>query len=220
VSRKARASPISDTLTSLQHVLRRYTDIAICVLTCLFLGPRFAWLTTTFSGATPFQDALIGQLNQMGGESELSGNVQCMDTAHGCVGVLYDMGIRQSTGFLYDCYLFTDSSQERDRYRAAFWAAYTAARPRVLVVTNEFCFGRPNGFVKLSRWPQLDSDIQRNYRESIQWRSTTRVHYWKRWEEPPQFRIFVRKDINTPKQLEQHSSLSGHTVLDERDAHP
>lgn len=174
--------------------LHRSIAIATCILGCFFLAPRFAWLTTSFSVATPFQDTLAEQLSKMGAADQLSGNVQCLDTFGGCIGVLYNMRIRQSTGFLYDCYLFTDESEERERYRAAFWAAYKTAKPQVLIVTNQFCFWEPRGFEKLTRWPAFAADIDANYREQIEWHSNVPEHFWHRFEMPYQFRIYVRRE--------------------------
>ena len=169
--------------------------VATFLLGCLFFAPRFAWLTTTFSGVTHFQDALVEQLNKIAPPDQLSGNVQCMDTYGGCVGTLYGMRVRQSTGFLYDCYLFADQSGdgERERYRSAFWSAYTAARPRVLIITNQFCFADPRGFGKLSGWPAFAADLDQNYQEQAEWHSAVPDHFWKHREEPTQFRIYLRK---------------------------
>jgi hypothetical protein len=174
--------------------IHRFLAIATCLLGSLFLAPRFAWLTTTFSGVTRFQNALTERLDAVASRDQLSGQIQCLDTFGGCIGTLYQMRLPQSTGFLYDCYLFTDPSAERERYRAAFWAAYKTAQPRVLVVTNQFCFWDPRGFKKLDEWPALAADLNQNYREQSEWHSDVPNHFWHRPEMPFQFRIYVRKE--------------------------
>jgi hypothetical protein len=175
--------------------IHRFLAIATCLLGCLFFAPRFAWLTTTFSGVTRFQNALTEQLDAVASRDQLSGQVQCLDTFGGCIGTLYQMRLPQSTGFLYDCYLFTDPSAERERYRTAFWTAYKTAQPRVLVVTNQFCFWDPRGFKKLDEWPAFTADLDQNYRKQSEWHSDVPNHFWHRPEMPFQFRIYVRKEL-------------------------
>jgi hypothetical protein len=167
--------------------------VLTCVGTCFLFAPRLAWLTSTFSNVDPFEQALSEHLLKIDSPEKLDGNVQCLDTFGGCIQTLDEMGIRQSTGFLYDCYLFTDEEKEMERYRAAFWSAYKTANPRLVVVTNQFCFGTSRGFDKLSRWLALTSDLDRNYEEKVEWRSSESEHWWKRWQEPFEFRIYMRR---------------------------
>lgn len=174
---------------------RRGLAVAMAGVWCMVLAPRMAWKTTTFSRATPFQDALAGELERMGPAAELTGNVQCLDTFGGCTGVLYGLGVRQSTGFLYDCYLFAedDGRGTRARYRAAFWRAFAAKRPRVVVVTDQFCFGDARGFGKVALWPEFAGEMGREYEERFQWRSGVPQHWWSRREAPAAFRVYVRR---------------------------
>ncbi len=185
---------------------RRGLAMATAGVGCLVLAPRMAWLTTTFSPATPFQDALRTELGQMGGAAALTGKVQCLDTFGGCAGVLYDLRVRQSTGFLYQCYLFSDGgsgegggSGERDggevreRYRAAFWRAFQMSAPRVVVVTDQTCFGDARGFGKVAEWPEFADELARRYDERAAWRSGVPQHWWSRREQPAAFRIYVRR---------------------------
>jgi hypothetical protein len=164
-----------------------------CVVGCLVFAPRWAWLTTTFSPKVPFAVGLQQELETVGLASELDGQVQCLDTFGGCVAEMYALRLRQSTGFLYDCYLFEGAGAEQERYRAAFWAAYVARRPRVLVVTDQLCFRTDAPEAKIRRWPQLAEDVARSYDEGPEWTSTEMDHFWKRFEEPTKFRLYVRK---------------------------
>ena len=115
------------------------------------------------------------------------------ETSVGCVSVLYDLRLRQSTGFLYDCYLFADPSEERDTYRAAFWASFEVTEPRVVVQTDQFCFSKEKGFDRVNRWPMLEAELARNYEVRYVWKPSTQQHWWNRREEPTAFRIYVRK---------------------------
>lgn len=164
-----------------------------CLGTCLILAPRFSWLTSTFSDSDPFEHALSEQLLTVDPVLRLDGNVQCIDTFSGCIQTLYQMRIRESTGFLYDCYLFANDGPEVERYRSDFWLAYRAAHPRTIIVTNRFCFGDLGGFDKLNRWPEFKTDLDRNYQEKIEWHSPERQHWWNRWQEPTEFRIYVQR---------------------------
>jgi hypothetical protein len=102
--------------------------------------------------------------------SSLNHQVQCLDMAGGCLEVLYRMRLVQSTGYLYDCYLFVPVSgaqeqAEQQHYRAAFFAAIEQARPRYLVVTSDECGIGPVDFAyrKLARWPRFHTWLAQHY---------------------------------------------------------
>jgi hypothetical protein len=171
----------------------RWVSVAGCAVLCLGMAPWFARLATTFSGKNPFQEALRAELSKYGNDAALQGQVQCLDTYGGCVAALYSMGVVQSTGFLYDCYLFSGDGVEEQRYKTAFLAAYESARPRVLVMTDQFCFTQHDGFARLQRWPELERLIARDYQLRSEWRTDEKLHFWKRYEEPAEFRIYVRR---------------------------
>jgi hypothetical protein len=176
--------------------LSRYVALLTCAIGSLIFAPRFATLTSTFSTATPFQDALAQHLKALDAPGGLSGNVQCLDTFGGCIDTLYKMRLRQSTGFLYDCYLFASPNRAeipvRDRYRSAFLTAYRSASPGIVILTNQFCFGDPRGFNKLNLWPTFAQDLAQHYRKQDVWRSSTKQHWWSRREEPTEFVLYIR----------------------------
>ena len=171
---------------------------------CLLLAPRAAWLVHSFTIGTPFEDALSTQLSAFG--PQLSGQVQCLDAFGGCINTLYDLRLVQSTGYLSDCYLFsTHPNPLTALYRADFWAAYQAARPKVIVVTDQFCFGDTSGFHKLDRWPELRDELARDYVQNAEWQSATKERWWARSEYPPRYRIYVSKDSgwgNRPQNIQ------------------
>jgi hypothetical protein len=172
---------------------RRVLAGITCFLSCFVLAPRYAWLASSFTPDTPFQTALTGSLLQLGSPEQLSGRVQCLDTFGGCINSLYDLKVRQSTGFLYDCYLFTPESAERQQYRHAFWKAYQSTQPWILIETSQFCFGDSLGFRKLEKWPLFAMDIENRYILRSEWKSPALEHWWSRREEPAEFRIYTLK---------------------------
>ena len=159
---------------------------------CLYVAPHAALLVHSFSPATPFQDGLSAELKKLG--PNLSGQVQCLDTFGGCINTLYDLSLVQSSGYLYDCYLFTAKQNLVSvTYREGFWRAYTGSRPKVVVLTDQFCFGGSDGFARLNNWPLLKNDLASNYVEKVDWQTKARQHWWSRPEPSAAFRIYVRK---------------------------
>jgi hypothetical protein len=154
----------------------------------LIVGPQ-CFLKTLRLGSTPddFSGLLQNDLQGLGG-SALDGKVQCIDFTAGCVTTLYRMRLQQSTGFLYDCYLFQpDGDPAVARYRDAFWGRLVVAEPEVIVVSNHDC-GHPNSFEKIRRWPQLSSFLEERYAlvkevhppHEVRWASTAAPPYFYR----------------------------------------
>jgi hypothetical protein len=165
--------------------------VAALAFECYFVAPRAAWLSRSFTATERFEQALGSELLAL--PLPLSKEVQCLDTFGGCINTLYDLRIVQSTGYLYDCYLFTPHQNETTaRYRAAFWTAYLAARPQILVVTDQFCFGDEGGFNKIHNWPVLDNEIANKFALKETWQSPVKERWWSRSEFPFRFRIYVR----------------------------
>jgi hypothetical protein len=158
---------------------------------CFLIAPRAAWLVRSFQPATPFEDALAHDLQSQ--KIALAGNVQCLDTFGGCINTLYNLRVVQSTGFLYDCYLFAPGHHAAaDEYRALFWRAYQQSHPEVVVLTSQYCFG-PDNFQKIDVWPQLRDDLLHSYNLVAEWHAAQPQHWWARREMPAQYRIYIRK---------------------------
>lgn len=105
--------------------------------------------------------ALANDLNTLGGNA-LSGKVQCLDTVDGCIETLYDMRLVESTGFVYDEFLFAAPNEMTVRearvqtaLRNDFFNKIQANPPRVIVVTPRLFPSGPYGYAKLDGWPQL-----------------------------------------------------------------
>jgi hypothetical protein len=168
--------------------------IAATALTfeCLIIAPHAAWLVHSFSPSAPFEQALSNDLARFG--PQLNGKVQCLDTVGGCVTTLYNLRLVQSTGYLYDCYLFRPHQNATTmRYREAFWNAFLSAQPSVIVMTDQFCFGDSGGFGKLDNWPELRDEIAERYTEILEWNPPRPERWWARSEYPAKYRIYVRR---------------------------
>lgn len=184
-----------DLVSAVESVKRSSQILAIAAVAfaCLVLGPKAAWRVRSYRPETPFRSALEARLRPFG--AELEGNVQCLDTFGGCIDTLYEMRLVQSTGYLYDCYLFaSDASGEQARYRAGFLAEFERTRPKVVVLTDQFCFGETGGFSKLGRWPQLDGELAERYERGAEWHGSAAMRWWSHDEVPTSFRIYVRRE--------------------------
>jgi len=151
------------------------------LFTSLILAPQCLLKTLHLrSSPNDFSQLLQKDLLTLGGPT-LDRKVQCIDFTSGCITTLYRMQLEQSTGFLYDCYLFQPEDNPVVRqYRKEFWNTLTAHTPDVLILSNQDC-GRPNNFDKINRWPQLASLLTSDYRlykevhppDPIHWASTS-----------------------------------------------
>ncbi|MGC1158618.1 MAG: hypothetical protein WA891_12590 [Acidobacteriaceae bacterium] len=132
-------------------------------------------------------------MNQLGGPA-LSGRVQCIDTTGGCYNALYREHLVQSTGFLYDEFIF---GQDRNGVvmanRRAFWTAIQAQPPAVFIVVDGLFPSGPPGFGKLARWPQFDEYLRANYVMYAQRQPLHEVHWWSRPDPPQAYRLYVTK---------------------------
>lgn len=114
--------------------------------------------------------SLASDLNALGG-SALSNKVQCLDTVDGCIETLYDMRLVQSTGFVYDEFLFAApdemTPQQTDvqiALRRDFLNKIQINPPQVVVVTPRLFPSGPYHYAKLDRWPQLEAFLGSCYR--------------------------------------------------------
>lgn len=154
----------------------------------LWLAPVYAATVRTYDHSAPFEEALSRDLaaRHVG-----SGSVQCLDTVGGCITTLYDLRLIQSTGFLYDCYAYEGSDQAR--YRTDLLAALNAARPRTIVLSNQFCLEQRYNFDRLRQWPELGEFLARNYRLDGGWQPSSTVRWWHQRERPPGYEVFTLK---------------------------
>ena len=136
------------------------------------------------------QEALIADLNSLGGHA-LSGQIQCLDmTLGGCIGAEYDLRLVQTTGFVNDHILFPypqSASPVLLEYQQRFLREMAADPPRVIVLTAH---NWPNqddrNLTKLERWPEFAQWIHANYRVDRTHLATTAKH-------TASYRIYVRR---------------------------
>jgi hypothetical protein len=121
------------------------------------------------------------------------GQVQCMDTAGSCIDNLYAGQIVQSTGFLYDCYLFDGTNPVALDLRKRFWRAIDRNPPRLIVVTDSACYDPAPTFDKFTRWPEFTNYLAVNYTVARTSGPQRPVRYWSRAVTPFAYRIYVHR---------------------------
>lgn len=172
-----------------------FVGAAGLVFASLVLAPQSLARTLRFqASANDFSTLLEGDLVHFESASgaALDGQVQCIDFTAGCVTTLYRMRLRESTGFLYDCYAFQSGANDVVReYREKFSVALSAHSPRVLVVSDQDC-GHPDSFGDVDRWPQLSQLVAANYVLVKQVTPPGPVRWADNSAAPYSYRIYVR----------------------------
>ena len=147
-----------------------------------------------------FITMLESDLNQQGG-SQLSGQIQCLDTTAGCINALYRMKLIQSTGFLYDCYFFAPGqTPATEQLRNKFLDELTETKPRIIVVSNQLCLNGARDFNKVENWPQFNAYFSQHYALLLERHPPHLVKWWSRAEQPSEYRIYTRRAAENPAQ--------------------
>lgn len=162
------------------------------------LGPRSLAAVQSFTPKLdPQGQALEAVLARDGGPA-LSGHVQCLDMAGGCITTLLRMRLVQSTGYLYDCYALAPVDpgfvDEQRRYRRGWMRALTVKPPEVIIAFSDECGPRDWRYAVLGRWPALDDLLRDSYVLEEQWTP----HRTVRWNDGNAlqfgFRVYRRVD--------------------------
>ena len=119
--------------------------------------------------------------------------IQCMDTAGSCIDNLYAGQIVQSTGFLYDCYLLDGTNPVTLDLRHKFWQAIDRNPPRLIVVTDSFCYDPIPTFDKFSKWSEFSTWLAANYTLTRTSGPQRPVRYWSRAVTPFAYRIYQHR---------------------------
>src|SRR5580698_703386 len=137
-------------------------------------------------------DSLEVDLNSLGGAT-LSGNIQCVDTIDGCLATLYRLRLTQSTGNLYDEFLFLPPNIATARQagtiadmQKGFLHTLSSAPPYVIVLTPWLFPGGPTDYKKLQLWPAFENILAQCYEMRIE------RHILGRPPDHPGYRIYVR----------------------------
>jgi hypothetical protein len=111
----------------------RYLSLAALTVFSFWFALQATSKTASYEALAPLETAL--QTDLAAAQRLVPGRVQCLDTYSGCLATLYNMRQVQDTGYLYDCYFFTQDSQEQKEYRADFISAITASLPGQIVIS-------------------------------------------------------------------------------------
>ena len=164
----------------------------------LYVAPKSVWMAAHYDWRnTDILPLLEQDLDHLGGPA-LSGRVQCLDTNGGCYNALYRQRLVESTGLLYDEFLFNqDRGGVVAASRAAFLKAVEAHPPKVFVVVDYLFPSGPAGFGKLERWPEFEQYLQADYVLYAERRATRTIDWWSRPHAPRAYRLYVRKEPAT-----------------------
>ena len=152
-----------------QHRASRFISLVATLYLGIWIAPAAVAKTLRYNWRDQYSlNALTADLNELGGQ-RLSGKVQCLDTTAGCITVLDRMTLTQSTGLLYDCYVFApQKSAAKEAVREDFWKRIHASPPSILIITDQWCFNLPSGYAKLSEWPQFSQYLDEMYSLSFE----------------------------------------------------
>ncbi len=167
----------------------RVTAVAALLAVSFGFAPKLTSETESFDTASPLQKSLERALHEDG----TVGSVQCIDTYGGCVNALYDLRIKQATGYLYDCYLFAPPSGIRDSYRKEFLSAFDSANPSIVIVTDNQCFHVERSFARIASWPEFDEQLSKHYTVRERWTSQISYKWWTRPEVPTAYTVYIRR---------------------------
>jgi len=115
-----------------------------------------------------YNQALRLDLISLGGSNlsgpGLSGSVQCITMSPECATTLYHLHLLQSTGLVYDYFIFGPSKYPAIAYvRQRFWNQFIDNRPRVIVLGRWLCPERADDYSKLNRWPAFRDYLNQHY---------------------------------------------------------
>jgi hypothetical protein len=110
-----------------------------------------------------YNQALQYDLMSLGG-SKLSGSVQCITMSPDCATTLYRLRLLQSTGLVYDYYIFGPNDNPAIAFvRQRFWSQFITNRPRVIILGRWLYPERADDYGKLNRWPAFRDYLHQHY---------------------------------------------------------
>ncbi|HZD47717.1 MAG TPA: glycosyltransferase family 39 protein [Silvibacterium sp.] len=177
--------------------LNKFVGGAALLVGVLVIAPESDLLASEYDWHNQeFITMLESDLDHLGG-ADLSGQIQCMDTTAGCINTLYRMKLVQSTSSLYDCYFFAPGDAPiTNQLRMRFWQELHANPPRVLIVSNQFCLGRPSAYNKVDNWPQFTRYLTQKYSLLEERTPPHMVRWWSVTQAPLGYRVYLRKITN------------------------
>ena len=178
---------------------------AFGVLLCAPSYLRAAYQSYWPISVTQAMESALAKQAGVAGVQSLDGNVQCIDAVSGCTDALLHLHLEQTTGTMYDEFLFPQApapwgpvylgwdsglplpvavAAERQRFRAE-WTAHT---PQVVIVSSWLFLEGPGEYRKLVLWPWFDAYLREHY-------TLVSEQKFARAENGPLgFRVYVRRD--------------------------
>jgi hypothetical protein len=139
---------------------------AVAMLFAVYLSVDYATMAHNTAWLEDYDNAVTADLKKLGGAKldGLDGRMQCLTTQADCNTTLYRLKLAQSTGLIYDFFIFDSSSAQAVKdARQRFWQQMMADPPAVILMgQGPFPSGKP-GYDRLQNWPQLADYVQRNY---------------------------------------------------------
>jgi hypothetical protein len=122
------------------------------------------------------------------GAEEKQGKIQCLEQTAGCLTVLDDMKLLQTTGFVADPYFFLPEKYPIVmELRQRFLTELNEGKPDIIVLTDDQWPGRAwRGYDQLESWPAFERYLDENFHIYSE-RDTYSLY-------PRGYRVYVRKD--------------------------
>jgi hypothetical protein len=148
--------------------IRAVAGVALAIV-LVALGAS-TWRLKSLHYPTETMEHLQADLDGLGA-SKLSGNIQCLDVTMGaCINVLYRMQLVQSTGFIYDTYLFPEHDTElTEALQQRFLRELGTSRPKIIVLTSHawprgaWPVGGQNTYAMVDRFPGFEHVLASQY---------------------------------------------------------
>jgi len=181
----------------------RCASAVVLTAASVAFGAVSAWMAGNYDWrSAEFQTTLRADLDRIaahGGAAGLSGRVQCLDTVAGCVNVLYNMQLQQSSGLLYDEFLFHPAGAPAvDETRVSFLREMWVNPPAVFVVSAPLFPAVTNDYGKLDQWPEFALWLKENYILNVERMPVHPVRQGGPASVPAGYRIYVLRGFAPP----------------------
>ena len=189
-----------------EKTVLRITGAAGFAFGVLFCAPSYLQAAAKAHWSIPMMQAMEEAIDmQAGGNARsLDGRVQCLDVVSGCTDALLHLGLRESTGTIYDEFLFPQTpSGWGVPYggpqpgaplapavlggRQRFQAELLLRSPQVFIVSAWLFPQGPGEYRKLALWPWFDAYLREHYTLVAQ------QEFARAENGPLGFRVYVRR---------------------------
>lgn len=141
----------------------RYLALTLLLFNAFVIGPYFLVKEFLSGYSMTNLNSMRADLRTLGGQA-LNRNVQCFDWGRGCINALFQERIVQTTGAIYDFYLFPVRPDPVPAvYQQKFYKVVSMHPPKVLIVTDD-SWPPGLGYSRIGNWPVFSEFLQKNYR--------------------------------------------------------